>query len=153
MEAAKSMKRVMAIGKTGCGKTTLLQMLNGESVRYHKTQSIQLEGQCIDTPGEYLESKNYFNALQVTAVDADVLLLLLESGDENSLFVPGMSCMFPCELVGIVTKTDIGSPKDAASSRELLELAGATRVFETSTENNKGVAELLEYLSNNSCNN
>ena len=53
MEARK--KRIILIGRSGCGKTTLCQYLNHEAIRYHKTQTIQIiNNTMIDTPGEYL---------------------------------------------------------------------------------------------------
>ena len=36
--------RLMMIGKTGCGKTTLCQRLNDEPLRYKKTQAVELVG-------------------------------------------------------------------------------------------------------------
>ena len=78
------MKKIMMIGKIGCGKTTLGQRLTGETVSYRKTQSIQVIGDgIVDTPGEYLEQKQFYSALIVTAVEADVILLLLSATDEQ----------------------------------------------------------------------
>ena len=89
------MKKIMMIGKIGCGKTTLGQRLTGETVSYRKTQSIQVIGDgIVDTPGEYLEQKQFYSALIVTAVEADVILLLLSATDEQSTFSPRMSSMF-----------------------------------------------------------
>ena len=62
MEARK--KRIILIGRSGCGKTTLCQYLNHEAIRYHKTQTIQIiNNTMIDTPGEYLERTNLRGAL------------------------------------------------------------------------------------------
>ena len=46
------MKRVMMMGRVSCGKTTLCQYLLGQELRYHKTQTVQILGDAIDTPGE-----------------------------------------------------------------------------------------------------
>ena len=65
------MKKVMMIGKIGCGKTTLSQRLLGQEVKYKKTQAVEVLGSDIlDTPGEYLEQKQFYSALIVTAVEA-----------------------------------------------------------------------------------
>ena len=45
------MKKVIFIGKSGCGKTSLCQRLQGEEIKYKKTQSIDLYVDSIDTPG------------------------------------------------------------------------------------------------------
>ena len=45
------MSRVIFIGKTGCGKTTLCQKLNELEIKYKKTQAVELYDNAIDTPG------------------------------------------------------------------------------------------------------
>ena len=49
-------KRIILIGRSAAGKTTLCQRINHEDLTYHKTQTVQVINQTmIDTPGEYLE--------------------------------------------------------------------------------------------------
>lgn len=50
------MKRLMLIGPSQCGKTSLTQVLRGETLRYQKTQAIVWTPAAIDTPGEYLKT-------------------------------------------------------------------------------------------------
>ena len=71
------MKKLMMIGKVGCGKTTLTQYLNNKELSYKKTQALEIVGDVIDTPGEYVERRSYYQALAVTSVDVDVVLLLV----------------------------------------------------------------------------
>ncbi|STR44159.1 putative propanediol utilization protein PduV [Klebsiella michiganensis] len=47
------MKRLMFIGPSQCGKTSLTQGLRGEALHYKKTQAIEWSPMAIDTPGEY----------------------------------------------------------------------------------------------------
>ena len=97
------------IGKTGCGKTTLSQRLAGQVLRYQKTQTIQVVGSdIVDTPGEYLEQRQFYKALIVTAIEADVILLLHAAGEEQNGFSPGMNTLFGGKpLIGVITKTDL----------------------------------------------
>ena len=70
------MKKIMVIGRVGCGKTTLCQRLFQKELQYQKTQSIELVGgTAIDTPGEYVENRAFYRALVVSGVEADVILL------------------------------------------------------------------------------
>lgn len=127
------MKKIMMIGKIGCGKTTLGQRLMRKTVRYQKTQSIQVLGDgIVDTPGEYLEQKQFYSALIVTAVEADVILLLLSATDEQNTFSPRMSSMFCGKpVIGVITKTDLLSdPERIKTGREILETAGAEEIIE-----------------------
>lgn len=127
------MKKIMMIGKIGCGKTTLGQRLVGETVRYQKTQAIQVIGDdIVDTPGEYLEQKQFYSALLVTAVEADVILLLLAADDEQNAFSPRMNSMFCGKpVIGVITKTDrCRDPALIEAGREILQNAGAGEVLE-----------------------
>ena len=45
------MNKIMFMGPIQSGKTTLIQAINGESIRYVKTQAIEFDGMAIDTPG------------------------------------------------------------------------------------------------------
>ena len=47
------MKKIILIGRSECGKTTLTQALKGEKIHYHKTQYVNRFDVIIDTPGEY----------------------------------------------------------------------------------------------------
>ncbi len=49
------MKRLMFIGPSQCGKTSLTQSLRGEALHYKKTRAIEWSPMAIDTPGEYGE--------------------------------------------------------------------------------------------------
>ena len=68
------MKKIMLIGRTGCGKTTLTQKLNNEEVKYKKTQAVSYKNRIIDTPGEYVENKMYYKSLLVLSSDAKIIV-------------------------------------------------------------------------------
>lgn len=137
------------VGKSGCGKTTLSQRLMGEEIQYQKTQSIQLVGNgIVDTPGEYLERKQFYNALTVTAVEADIILLLISATDDQNVFSPGMNTMFGGKpAIGVVTKTDLcGDRERIRQAEELLCLAGAKEVFETGLNDPDGLEKLKKRI-------
>ena len=63
--------RIILMGRSAAGKTTLCQCISHEQIRYHKTQTVSIVNQSmIDTPGEYLERRGFRGALMVTAADA-----------------------------------------------------------------------------------
>lgn len=45
------MKKIILMGRSECGKTTLTQALKGDVISYHKTQYINHYDVVIDTPG------------------------------------------------------------------------------------------------------
>jgi len=69
-------KKIILIGKTGSGKTTLIQKLEARELVYRKTQAIEFYLHFIDTPGEYLENRKFYSALIVTSADADLVGLV-----------------------------------------------------------------------------
>lgn len=74
-------RKVILIGSSTCGKTTLCQRLNGLTIHYHKTQTIGLINNMIDTPGEYLENRNMYKGIIVAATDSDLVLFLQDATD------------------------------------------------------------------------
>ena len=59
------MKKLILIGRSESGKSTLIQALRGETLHYHKTQYVGYGDFIIDTPGEYAEDKHLGGALAV----------------------------------------------------------------------------------------
>ncbi|MEG0354664.1 MAG: EutP/PduV family microcompartment system protein, partial [Lachnospiraceae bacterium] len=59
------MKKIILIGRSECGKTTLTQALKGERIEYHKTQYVNYFDVIIDTPGEYVQTQGLGSALAV----------------------------------------------------------------------------------------
>ena len=57
------MKKIILMGRSGAGKTTLTQALQGEKITYKKTQYINHYDVTIDTPGEYLQTGTLGRAL------------------------------------------------------------------------------------------
>lgn len=143
------MKKIMMVGKIGCGKTTLSQRLLGMDVSYEKTQSIQVVGDdIVDTPGEYVEQKQFYSALIVTAVEADVILLLCSAIDEQNSFSPRMSSLFSGKpVLGVVTKTDLCADREAIeAAAELLTMAGAQEVLEVGFGDDSCLERLKEKI-------
>ena len=139
------MKKLLLIGRSGCGKTSLTQALKGEQVHYQKTQGMVFEDFLIDSPGEYAENHDLGAALALYSYEADVVGLLIAADDDYSLFPPNITCLVNREVIGIVTKCDHPEARpDLAKMR--LELCGCERIFMTSSYRDEGIRELLEYL-------
>jgi len=141
------MKKTLLIGKSGVGKTTLIQRLKGEDFQYRKTQTVEYHLDFIDTPGEYLEHRNFYRALIVTAADADFIGLLQGCGDDDIWLPPAFAMTFARPVFGIVSKADLAkSDAEILFASEVLERAGAGRIFVVSAAQNSGLEPLREYL-------
>ena len=71
------MRKIILVGRSEAGKTTLTQALKGEKITYHKTQYVNRFDVIIDTPGEYIQTKNLGNALAMYTFEADVVGILV----------------------------------------------------------------------------
>ena len=124
--------KIMLIGPSAAGKTTLIQRLIDEEIKYDKTQAVEYIGNFIDTPGEYMQQRGYWGSLTITSHDADIIGLVQDSSSEVEK-----------PVVGVITKIDKddSNPKQA---RSYLELAGCTTIFEVSSYTGEGVEALSQ---------
>ena len=139
------MKKIIFMGRSECGKTTLTQAMRGNKILYHKTQYINHFDVIIDTPGEYLQTHTLGHALALYTYEAQVVGLLLSATEPFSLYPPCITCMCNRDVVGIVTK--INDPKaDPDRAERWLRLAGCKTVFFVDSKTGQGVSDILEYL-------
>ena len=139
------MKKIVLMGRSECGKTTLTQALKGEKIHYHKTQYINHFDVVIDTPGEYAQTHHLGYALALYSYEADVVGLLLAANGPYPLFPPNITCMVNRDVIGIVTKIDAPDARPERAAR-WLRLSGCRRIFYVNSRTNEGVGEILEYL-------
>ena len=139
------MKKIILIGRSGAGKTTLTQALKGEEIKYHKTQYVNYFECIIDTPGEYAQTHELGYALALYSYEADVVGLLLSAPEPYSLYPPNITCMVNREVVGIVTQ--INEPKaDPERAARWLRLSGCKKIFYVDSTVGTGVPDILSYL-------
>ncbi|MCH1981283.1 EutP/PduV family microcompartment system protein [Ruminococcus sp. OA3] len=140
-------KRIILIGRSMAGKTTLCQYINQEDLKYHKTQTIEIiNDNIIDTPGEYLERTHLRGALIVTAADADLIVLVQQADEEGTMFPPGYSSTFAKPCIGVVTKNDLATPDQVEAAKQYLRMAGARDIFVTSSYDGTGFEELIQFF-------
>lgn len=139
------MKKIILIGRSGAGKTTLTQAMKGEEIKYHKTQYVNYFECIIDTPGEYAQTHELGYALALYSYEADVVGLLLSATEPYSLYSPNITCMVNREVVGIVTQ--INEPKaDPERAARWLRLSGCKKIFYVDSTVGTGVPDILSYL-------
>lgn len=138
-------KKIILMGRSECGKTTLTQALKGEHIEYHKTQYINYFDVIIDTPGEYIQTKQLGYALALYAYEADIVGLLLSATEPYSLYPPNITCMVNREVVGIVTKINEKGANPGRAER-WLRLTGCKKIFFVDSKKQQGIPEILEYL-------
>ena len=145
LTGADDMRKIVLMGRSEAGKTTLTQALKGRKIEYHKTQYVNNYDVIIDTPGEYAENHDLGAALCLYSYEADVVALLIAADEQYSLFPPNITCMVNREVIGIVTKCDKADPTTA---EEWLRLSGCETVFHVDSKTGTGINKVLEHLKN-----
>ena len=138
-------KRIMLVGRSEAGKTTLTQALSDRPIEYEKTQSISMNSLLIDTPGEYIQTKNFGTALAIYSYEADVIGLLLGADEPYSLYSPCITCMTTKEVIGIITKIDHKNA-NVQNAENWLKLAGCKKIFKVNSLANQGIDEIKKHL-------
>ena len=139
------MKKIILIGRSECGKTTLTQALKGEKIHYHKTQYVNHFDVIIDTPGEYIQTKNLGNAIAMYTFEADVVGLLISAREPYSLYPPCCTPLCNRPVIGIVTQVE-REDANPDIAEDWLRLAGCETVFRVDSKTGEGVWRVLEYL-------
>lgn len=139
------MKKMIFMGQSKSGKTTLIEALRGEELVYRKTQCIDYSDNLMDTPGEYTEGNDLGGALAVYTYESDVVALVLSATSDFCIFPPACAPVANRPVVGVVTKCDAEYANPTLAQMRLLE-CGCERIFLTSALTGQGIDELLEFL-------
>ena len=139
------MRRMVLVGRSECGKTTLKQVLRGERITYKKTQYVSQYDCIIDMPGEYAENLDLAHAIDLYVAEADVVGIVLSATEPYSLYPPNVTPLGNRDEIGIVTKFDhwCADPEQAA---RWLRLTGCKKIFFTSAYTGEGIDEIVKFL-------
>ncbi|MBQ7039828.1 MAG: EutP/PduV family microcompartment system protein [Clostridia bacterium] len=140
------MKKIIFMGKSRSGKTTLCQKLHDMAVSYRKTQAVEQYLNAIDTPGEYLENRHYYSALIISAADAKVIGVVSDATEHESYIPPAFAMTFSRPVIGIVTKVGIADEKQIKKAEQALKNGGITKIFKVDSILNIGLKLLFDYL-------
>ena len=140
------MRRIMLIGKVGCGKTTLAAALSGTAGGVRKTQALVFTPMVMDTPGEYLENRRFYSALLSSAAACDLVGFMQSSLDIHSPYPPGFATMFGKPVIGIVSKID-AEEGNRERAEKFLRWAGTEAIFHVSARTDSGVDVLRRELA------
>ena len=95
------MRRILLIGRSESGKTTLKQVLRGENITYKKTQYVSQYDCVIDMPGEYAENLDLAHTIDLYAAESDVVGIVLSATEPYSLYPPNITPLGNRDEVGI----------------------------------------------------
>lgn len=140
------MQRMMLIGPSQCGKTSLTQCLRGEALEYQKTQAIVWSAETIDTPANARKTDVCtVHCWQVPARRMSLrwYSIAMRSGHRSPRLyrTDEQTCVWRGDQIRFSGRAKI------AQVTGWLEQAGAQRVFVTSAVNHSGLDELFAFLN------
>ena len=140
-------RKIILVGRSRCGKTTLIRRLHNLDMQYHKTQSIEAWADAIDTPGEYTDTPFFSRGAAITpAYDAEIVCFCHDCGNDICRLPQMFSMSFARPVIGIVTKADTeDTPTEQAVT--FLENAGARHIVITSALTGRGIEELIDLIN------
>ena len=142
------MKKLILMGRSECGKTTLTQALRGETIRYHKTQYINHFDVLIDTPGEYTEVHTLAAALAVYSYEADVIGLVVSANEPFCVFPPNCVHHVNRDVIGIISGIDKPDANVPLAERWLKNCGlKPEKLFYVSSYTREGLDTIIDYLN------
>jgi ethanolamine utilization protein EutP len=141
-------KRIMLIGNSRTGKTSLANRINSEDLEVMKSQAIRYGENTIDTPGEYLESPMMHKYIISAAQDADAVLFVQSFDQPVFSFPPNFAQVFNAKRIGVITKNDLPEKRNDLGIllSNFREIGLDEPIFITSSETGEGIEELKRYL-------
>lgn len=148
MPEQKKPRKIILMGRSRVGKTTLLQAMHNEVIEYKKTQEIIIHDDAIDTPGEYIDQSGLWRACIVAACDADIVVLVHDAGNTMGRLPQMFSMTFAKPTIGVITKIDGKTEEEIEIARNFLSMSGAKPIVETSAFDRRGIQELIDLIAN-----
>lgn len=136
----------MVIGPTGCGKTTLVNLLNNYSGPLRKTQNIIYGEKTMDVPGSYIENAWMYKHLIAAAQDASHVLILVDQSKCHDVYSPGFAKAFTCPVIGVVSKCDLAPENQVLALQKLKNLGIKEPYYKISVPNGTGIEALKERI-------
>lgn len=139
-------KRIMVVGPTSCGKTTLVNWLNDYEGPLKKTQDMIYGKNTIDVPGSYIENTWMYKHIIAAAQDASHVLILVDQSRCVNKYPPGFAKAFRCPVIGVITKADLDQENEELCIKQLKQIGVEPPYYRVSFPGAAGAAELKERL-------
>ena len=139
-------KRIMVIGPSRCGKTTLVNALNNYDGPLKRTPDMIYGKNTIDVPGSYIENSWMYKHIIAAAQDASHVLILVDQSNCNEIYSHGFAKSFRCPVIGVITKCDLIPENEEKCLRQLKNIGVSEPYFNISFPMGTGIDALKKYL-------
>lgn len=139
-------KRVMVVGPSRCGKTTLVRALDDDDRPLRRTPDLIYGKRTMDCPGSYVENADMYKHLIAASQDASHVLVLVDQSRPIDIYSPSFAQAFTKPVIGVITKIDLMPENEESCMRQMRLIGVEGPIFKVSVPNGIGVAALKEYL-------
>ncbi|MEG2411496.1 MAG: EutP/PduV family microcompartment system protein [Clostridium sp.] len=137
-------KRIMVIGPSKCGKTTLVNALNDYQGPLRRTPDMIYGKNTIDVPGAYLENTWMYKHVIAASQDASKVLILIDQSNCTELYSHGFAKLFRCPVIGVIAKCDLMPENEEMCLRQLKKIGVPEPYFRISFTDGTGIDALFE---------
>jgi len=139
-------KRIMVIGPSKCGKTTLVNALNNYDGPLKRTPDLIYGKNTIDVPGSYIENAWMYKHIIAAAQDASHVLILVDQSNCNEIYSHGFAKSFRFPVIGVITKCDLIPENEEKCLRQLKNIGVSEPYFHINFPMGTGIDALKKYL-------
>ncbi|WP_461615637.1 EutP/PduV family microcompartment system protein [Clostridium sp. Marseille-QA1073] len=139
-------KRIMVIGPSKSGKTTIVNALNDYDGPLRRTPDLIYGKNTIDVPGAYIENAWMYKHVIALSQDASHVLILVDQSNCTEIYSPGFAKSFRCPVIGIITKCDLIPENEEKCLRQLKIIGVSEPYFHISSPMGTGIDALKKYL-------
>ena len=139
-------KRIMVVGASRSGKTTLVNALNDYDGPLRRTPDLIYGKNTIDVPGAYIENAWMYKHIIAASQDAAYVLILVDQSNCTEIYSPGFAKSFRCTVIGVITKCDLMPENEEKCLRQLKNIGVMEPYFHISFKVGTGIDALKKYL-------
>lgn len=139
-------KRIMIIGPSRSGKTTIANYLNGYTGSIKRTADVIYGENTMDVPSSYIENSWMYKHIIALAQDASKILILVDGANFSKVYSEGFAKLFSIPVIGVITKVDSNSFNKEKSIKQLKTIGINEPYFLIDKNHEVGIKKLKEYL-------
>ena len=138
--------RIMLVGESHCGKSSIIRALTHEEYRPRKALAPVYFRNFVDTPSEFLENRRFFRAFITASAHCDAIVFVQDATRSWCMLHPGLARMFNRKVVGVISRSD-HERANVERARRFLANTGVRDVVEARLREEGGSEKLREALA------
>lgn len=139
-------KRIMVVGPSRSGKTTIVNYLNDYNGPLKRTADVIYGENTMDIPSSYIENAWMYKHIIALAQDAKKIVFVLDSKNPKEVIGDGFSKLFNIEVIGVINKAD-SNYENIDKCKQSLKRIGIVEPYFLIRKNSEvDIKKLKEYL-------